>query len=191
MAIKKILILSTLLFSIISYCQEPFRFGIKAGGNVSGLWTKNSANSGGTGFHLGGVAEYPISTKLAFAAELLYSQKGGTYRVATMPYTVVDADLSYISMPILAKINIVKNFKFEVGPEINFLIGDKFSQDGVTVGEFTDPKTFDMAVAGGLSYEFNNRMFIQGRYSYGLTKIFDDRDYATTCITLSLGYFFK
>ena len=40
-------------------------------------------------------------------------------------------------------------------------------------------------------HEFEKGIFIQGRYGYGLTEVFDDRNYKNSCISLSLGYFFN
>jgi hypothetical protein len=190
MSLKTLLTLSIVLVSIASFSQDSLRFGIKAGGNLSGLHTKSSAHSGGTGFHSGAVAEYQVSTKFALSAELLYNQKGGTYRVSSNPFTTVDANLNYISVPILGKINITKKFQFEIGPEVSFLIGEDYSYGGSEIVEFAEAKKLDFAGAGGLSYEFNSGLFIQGRYIYGLSKIYDERDYGNACASLSLGYFF-
>jgi hypothetical protein len=46
-----------------------------------------------------------------------------------------------------------------------------------------------MNVNAGLSYEFKKGIFIQGRYGYGLTELFDGKDYKNSCVSLSLGYF--
>ena len=93
-------------------------------------------------------------------------------------------------MPILLKTHITRKFNFEIGPEFGFLVGQKAKVNGETF-EIDDVPSFDMNVNAGLSYEFEKGIFIQGRYGYGLTELFESRDYKNSCISLSLGYFFN
>lgn len=61
-----------------------------------------------------------------------------------------------------------------------------------TESEFSeDDCVFDFALNGGLSFKFNDDLFLQARYSYGLTEIFENERYKNSVVSLSLGYFFK
>lgn len=42
---------------------------------------------------------------------------------------------------------------------------------------------------GGLEYQFQNGIFIQTIYSYGLTKLFENKDFKNSVVSLSIGYF--
>jgi hypothetical protein len=78
-----------------------------------------------------------------------------------------------------------------------------FSEDKLEFGDnngsanpsgesFTLLKRFDAAIAGFVSYEFNNRIILCLNYQYGLKNISDDpdEDLWNRCLTISAGYKF-
>ena len=58
---------------------KSLQIGAKAGVNLSTLTGDISGIKGRTSFHLGGVAEFPISEKLSIQPELLFSSQGAKY----------------------------------------------------------------------------------------------------------------
>ena len=64
---------------------------------------------------------------------------------------------------------------------------DKGSMGSASVNLKNDVKGFDLAVPVGLSYEFKH-FVLDARYTFGLTKVFDDFDTKNLTFQLTLGY---
>ncbi|TDP59485.1 porin family protein [Flavobacterium dankookense] len=187
---KKISLLITFLFVSYSvFSQNNLTYGIKAGLNFTGFRTDNGTNSDFLGLNIGGIAKMDLNKTFGLQGEFNLNSKGGTYLFPLTPNNP-EIKLTYINLPILLKVHITRKFNFELGPEFGFLLEQKAKLNGETF-EIDDVPSFDMSLNAGLSYEFEKGIFIQGRYGYGLTELFEDRDYKNSCISLSLGYFFK
>ena len=184
---KAFLFLSILFITNSVLSQNKITYGVKAGVNLTGFRTENGTNSDLIGINIGGVAKMDLNKTFGLQGELNLNSKGGIYR---FPLTSNNPEikLTYINLPILLKTHITRKFNFEIGPEFGFLVGQKAKVNGDTF-EIDDVSSFDMNINAGLSYEFEKGIFIQGRYGYGLTKLFEGRDYKNSCISLSLGYF--
>ena len=101
---------------------------------------------------------------------------------------VVDQS-GYIDIPIIAKIYIGDKFSFEVGPQFGFNISEKTEFNDSEIESETN--TLDTAIVGGFGYQFEQGLFIQARYGYGLSEVFEDDKYKNSVISLSLGYKFN
>ena len=86
---KKLLLLTVFLFSIIISAQEAdtdtdkdqkFSFGVKAGANFATITNLDEVLegdvSGRTSFHAGGLGEYSLNENLSLKLEVLYSELG-------------------------------------------------------------------------------------------------------------------
>jgi hypothetical protein len=187
MKIKFVLI--ACLISLHTFSQEKIVFGVKAGVNLSGFHTGNGTNSDLVGFHLGGIAKMNLNKTFGLQTELNVNSKGGIYKLPMAPYSPT-VKLTYLNVPVILQTHISKKFNFEFGPELGFLVNQKAELNGQSI-EINDVSSFDLNLNAGLSYEFKNGILIQSRYGYGLSKLFDESDYKNSCISLSLGYFFK
>ena len=190
---KKSFKLTILLLTLcgILKAQNELEFGVKGGANFSGFHTGSSTFTSEFGINLGGITEYSVSDKFSLQAELLFNQKAGTFTVRDNSNVVLGnivSKLGYIDIPILAKIYLGNKFSFEVGPQIGFNISEKTEFNGSEVD--TEIKTLDTAIVGGFGFQFNQGLFIQARYAYGLSKIFENERYKNSVISLSLGYKF-
>ncbi|KQC32280.1 hypothetical protein AAU57_02275 [Nonlabens sp. YIK11] len=179
--------------------QNEVRFGGKAGANLSGFHTGKSANTDRVSFNIGGFAQFDLSESFSLQAELLYNKKGGLFRVDNNNVSQsfsIDTQLDYIDVPVLAEFEFLENLSFEFGPQIGFLISSKgkivnsLNNNGEEV-EISNTNTVDVAVNAGFSYEFNEELFLQARYSYGLAEVFENERYKNSVVSLSLGYFIK
>jgi hypothetical protein len=191
---RKTIKLTILLLMLcgITKAQSELEFGVKGGVNFTGFHTGSSTFSSEFGINLGGIAEYSISEKFSIQAELLFNQKAGTFTVRDNSNIVlgnVESKLGYIDIPILAKIYIGNKFSFEVGPQIGFNISEKTEFNGEEIE--SEVKTLDTALVGGFGYHFDQGLFIQARYGYGLSEIFENERYKNSVISLSLGYKFN
>lgn|SRR5690606_6596971 len=174
--------------------QENFKMGAKGGVNFANLVGDDPDGDLRTSFHLGLVGEIPLSERLYFGPEVLYSSQG------TKEGGVESFKLDYIQIPLMARYYLTEGFNIEVGPQIGFLINSEVESN--VVGMNVDLKDYlssiDYGVNFGLGLKWKNGLFLQGRYNLGLANIFDDLkigsndDFKMTnrVIQFSLGYIF-
>ncbi len=147
----------------VSVSAQDFSFGVKGGINITSVGGGTYTGFGGLGskisFHLGGVAEVPISEKLAVQPELLYSSQGTKWNFVGGS----NLKLDYVNLPILAKYYIIEGLSAEAGPLVGFLLS--------TNAEKEDYNNLDVAFAIGASYKLNDNIFFGIRYNKGLTDI--------------------
>lgn len=196
MNIKKFTFLLFVFITFQSISQNSISFGVKGGLNFTGFHSEKKAFTSNVLFNFGGVALLNLTDSFSLQAELVYNKKGGQidiYDQNTLLY-ITEAKLDYIDIPVLAKFEFLKNLSFDIGPQIGFLLNSKGkitgSQNEEDI-EFTNTNTIDFAVNGGFSFKFNNSLFLQTRYSYGLSKIFENSNHKNSVISLSLGYLFN
>ncbi|TMM58774.1 PorT family protein [Maribacter algarum] len=154
-------ILFCLLFSLVS--AQDFSFGVKGGLNVASVGGGTYTGFGGLGskisFHIGGIAEVPISEKFAVQPELLYSSQGTKWNFVGGN----NLKLDYVNLPILGKYYIIEGLSAEAGPVVGFLISTNANKE--------DYNSLDVAFAIGASYKLNESIFFSLRYNKGLTDI--------------------
>jgi hypothetical protein len=136
-----------------------------------------------TNYHFGLVAELPLGDTFAIQPELLYSTVGANYQV-TGVISNVSNKLGYISIPVIAKINLNKTFSLDLGPQASFLLSDK---NNVAIN---DTKSFDFGAAAGLGIKITKGMFLQGRYVVGLSDISSEAKVKNSVLQVSAGFFF-
>src|SRR5215217_260108 len=164
---KNILIaLCALLISYSASAQyDPaFRFGIKAGANLSNINGSNdlSLNSGGNAFNfkdndnrslgfVGGVF-FRFGKNAYIQPEFLLSQKGGKFNVyedgVQNSDGKVDVRFSNLDVPILFGVRIAKFFRINVGPMASY----RLSSNGKLGDSFEEATNTDSKA------EFNNRL---------------------------------
>lgn len=185
---KKLILAVLLVFAAATNSNAQIvQFGVKGGvnfsnfnGGVDGIDYKNK-----TGFHAGALAEIKILPNFAIQPEALFSSQG------TEVKGVGDFNLDYISVPVLAKFYLITDrLSIEAGPQFSFLVDD--SQDAFDDATDGDPdtKSFDFAVAGGLSLKVTKGLFVSARYTIGLTEVARDADAKNAVFQVGLGYLF-
>ncbi len=183
---KKIILigLSVLSFTFMQ-AQKKFNFGIKGGVNFSNMnnISDNSYKKSKTGINFGLLAEISLSDKFSIQPEILYSTQG----VKTDVYLIAPAYLgpgpifqsstekgkyifNYIQIPILAKVYLIENLSFEIGPSFNFLTKSEQKSESQTFRNIG--KDFEFSGALGLSYKLNKRLFVSSRFVKGFSNVF-------------------
>ncbi|MBQ0769113.1 MAG: PorT family protein [Bizionia sp.] len=167
--------------------QRDVQLGVKGGMNFSTI-TGDDFNDldSRTSFNAGLVAEIPITNRFSIQPEVFYSGQGFDIKEIDQD-NVFDTDqnieyqLDYIQVPILAKFYLVDGLSIEAGPQFGFKINEEIdsqpNSDGGDVdisNEDSSVKDFETSITGGLSYKFSSGFFVSGRYTYGLTNLFDD-----------------
>ena len=186
---KKTIFVTVLLVAISMNMQAQLvKFGVKAGVNYANQngsdITVNGSNyqtDAITSYHAGLIAEIKLVDSFAIQPELLYSTQGATYKNAGEEFR---NELGYLSIPVLAKINLNKFVSLELGPQASFLLSERNNFD------VKDANTFDFAVVGGLGLNITKSLFIQGRYGLGLTDASKDAQVKNSVVQVSAGFKF-
>ncbi len=178
---KSVLVIALMIMSttFIS-AQEYVYFGVKGGVNFSSFTGDGYDDfvdpEERTSFHLGLLAEIPVSDRFSIQPEVLYSAQG--YDIASRDNANdVEYQLDYINVPVLAKFYLFNRFSIEAGPQIGFLVHEEVDTNPTGDGgdfELGEDqfKSVDFGVGLGLSYKFSN-FFVSGRYNIGLSDIYD------------------
>ena len=178
---KSVLVIALMLMSTTFISAQEFvYFGVKGGVNFSSFTGDGYDDfvdpEERTSFHLGLLAEIPVSDRFSIQPEVLYSAQG--YDISSMDGADdVEFQLDYINVPVLAKFYLFNRFSLEAGPQIGFLVNKEIDTnptgDGGDISINDDNyKDVDFALGLGASYKFSN-FFVSGRYNIGLSDIYD------------------
>lgn len=154
--IKVVLLTVIAVLGLTSVNAQEIKFGIKGGLNLSQIKGVSSSGSDRiTDYNFGFLAEIPISEKISFQPELLYSGQGSSTK------------LNYVNIPLMGKYYVAKGFSLEAGPQVGYLLSAK--NNGTNVK--SSFHKFDFGVNFGLGYKFKNGLHFGARYNLGLSDI--------------------
>lgn len=193
---KKTLLLAVFVAFLTHANAQETTFGIKLGPNFANVGGDLEDNKMKIGLHFGGVANIMLSETFAFAPELLLSTQGTKWKEDGYEDKY---NLTYLNLPLLAKLYVSENFNIHAGPTVGFLLSAK--NKGEADGEEWDDdikdgmKGLDFGLAFGAGYELTSGLNFGARYNLGLANIFDaeedDDDKATNqVIQLFVGFNF-
>lgn len=188
---KFFLVAAIMMASINVFAQhEPGSFTIQPRVGFSAADFHNTDDTKArVGFIVGPEFEYTLADRFSLAFGINYSQQG-----SELDKTDVKYNMDYITVPIVANFYVLKGFALKAGLQPGFNVSCKMKSGGKEVGFSDSVKKFDLSLPIGLSYEFSN-FVIDGRYNFGLTKIFDkDKiklDSKNLTFQLTLGYKFS
>ncbi|WP_299521281.1 porin family protein [Winogradskyella sp.] len=155
----KKLILTTLFacFLTLGMSQE-IKYGVRGALNVSNLDFDPDAtfeNKHRNGFAFAGFVDFGLSEELALHVELQWSAEGGKDE---------DIRADYIQMPIMLKLSVSDRLSFGAGPQVSLKTWK--NNDGFS--------TFAFSGVVGAEYMITSEIFVDARYSYGLSNILDE-----------------
>jgi hypothetical protein len=199
---KKIAFL--IIIAVCGFSQvRAQNFGVKAGYNYSTLSGETSSIStieGLSGFYIGGLVELPISNMLSIQPELIFSRQGVDLRQGLKNLSIrtdtSEIRLDYLNIPVMAKVNLGPIF-LEGGVQFGFLVSkpkvDSYIAN-VYLRNLLDKDSynfFDFGVGAGLGVKLNQHFFVETRYTYSLTNVFDPNDKHFKSSLISDGDNFK
>ncbi|WP_081873908.1 porin family protein [Chryseobacterium sp. JM1] len=217
---KKILLASALAFFAGMNAQTTF--GVKAGYASSKLNSNdNSIEFGGisgdlkskSGFYVGALVEHKLSSKFALQGEVEYANLGGTAKVSMPAGVSVTEKLNFnrIVIPVSARYYATPELGIYAGPYVSFktnttakieVSGAMSNPQGISAGEeylekaFNDNlKSTDFGLFFGADYNVYKGLFVDARYSFGLTNMIkdpvNDEKLKMNFFQIGLGYKFK
>ena len=173
------LFLLVLLLSIsLSGFSQSGTFGVRGGYNISNLdfdvLPANTVNKHRNSFYIGFFADYGLSNSVSIVPELQFSAEGANDE---------KLHLDYIQAPIF--------FKFKLSPRVKVGIAP---QVGIKVYKYLDGvREFAYSGVAAAEYKINEVLFIDARYTYGFSNIFDEElniDAKNRNIQIGIGYQF-
>lgn len=186
---KMILTAVVLLSSVATFAQRAVgTVSLKPQvGVVGATMTEFEKTKMKVGFTAGAELEYQLSDIFSLSGGVMYAQEGvkfdtgGDFKIGKTKIEFKDAktNLAYINVPVMANVYVVPGLAVKLGVQPAFAV-DKGG---------TKAKGFDLAIPVGLSYEFAN-VVIDGRYNWGVTKVFDNFDAKNSVFQVTLGYKF-
>lgn len=186
---KMILTAVVLLSSVATFAQRSVgTVSLKPQvGVVGATMTEFKKTKMKVGFTAGAELEYQVSDIFSLSGGVMYAQEGvkfdtgADFKIGNTKIELKDAksNLAYINVPVMANVYVVPGLAVKLGVQPAFAI----DKDG------TKAKGFDLAIPVGLSYEFAN-VVIDGRYNWGVTKVFDNFDAKNSVFQVTLGYKF-
>jgi hypothetical protein len=187
---RNLLVLTVVLFSAFTSSAQIFRLGLKAGINYANqngtAITVNSTNyktEAITNYHIGLLAEVKLGEGFSIQPEILYSTQGAKYDAIGVVNDFTN-NIGYISIPVMAKINLNNTFSLELGPQASFLLNKK---NDVSIN---DQKNLDFGAGAGIGVHITKSLFIQGRYVVGLTEISPEAKVKNSVLQVSAGLMF-
>lgn len=192
-----LLLLTTLLTTLLFSQENKLEFGIKMGGN----YTISSISEIGTikfdnkmGFNIGVFSNLPISEKLVFRPELIYSTQGLDYEaeiadVFESPSTIKSGvnKENLLNIPLLIKFYLTEELNISLGPQVGFIINNDnrfvIEDNIISFKEAKDKINFSGNI--GLGYDLTNKLDVGFRYNFGITEI---NGFKNSIIQLNIGY---
>ncbi|MFA0961492.1 porin family protein [Roseivirga sp. BDSF3-8] len=199
---KKIFLVVAIAFMAVATANaQDASFGLRGGVNIASL---NGDDAGDLdskiGFHVGGFAQFALSDMVVLEPNVLFSLKGASAETEIFGTTVEESiNLSYIDVPVLARIYVAEGFNVFVGPRLGLNLGGtyKAEADGESEEEdIEDLRTLTLGLNAGLGYELPSGLNITAGYDLGLSSIFEDvegetADIKNGVIQVSVGYKFN
>ncbi len=212
---KKVLILSLGLIAFFSasaqYIQssevksskEPWRYGIKAGGNLDKISVKSGCSSK-FGYKVGLTAEKRLVYNLYFQPSLSFVKKGFEYEIQNGYRMDVNAMLAEIDAGLLLKFGddrLQKGFFLSLTPYYSYGFAGKsrvtdLNPNSENYNKETEYSTFennnrgDIGFKLGLGYDFGKRFEIAGNYTFGMNKYSPTANYRWRAWNIQLILFF-
>lgn len=180
---KKILLVLVLFCLAQAQAQEKFRLGVKLGVGSGTLTGSNSTKDTYSTFLIGMQSNYRLGDRLSLKTDVYYT-RFGSENDEEFDFLY----LSYLNVPVLAKIYVGSENKFniQIGPEFGFLMSSEVNE--VNVDELFN--SFNLSGVLGVGYDFKNNFTLGVSYRPGLSNVSDLSTSKTRLIDVSLGYFF-
>ncbi len=185
---KKILILALFICSSSALQAQSPAFGIKAGGNLSNIWTtEDNSTDYISGIHLGALAHLHLSKKWAIQPEILYSGQGGETTAGSITNKL---RLNYVNIPVLLQYMFDNRFRLQAGPQLGFLASANSKLNGKETDVKDNFKSIDFSLPLGVGYLSESGLGIDARWVPGFSEI-QKQGNPTANNVFQLGLFYQ
>ena len=183
--------------------QKTFTFGPKVGVDYTHQWGKNINDESALSYQAGVFMEYRLNNKFAIVPEVVFAahnrskcewkdwiDKDPAIDVITTYHT------NYINIPVMFKYYVTPSLSIDLGPQLGLKVYDKYTDkwedDGQKIKEKHNMyhRNFDFGLGLGATYNFNERVFVQFRYTLGFVPLYKGGNARNGNAQLSIGYRF-
>ena len=184
---KKIYILLVAVFLVGSMtAQAQLKFGVMGGANFSKIDSSDPAlvAKNLTAWHGGLMAEYK-ATKFGVEVDAIYTQNGSKFDFSGVTEELKN---TYIAIPVVAKIYLLKVLSLQAGPQFSFLTSSKLED-----ADFKDQlESSDLQIVFGAGVDVS-MLHASLRYHLGVKDISKDTqfDLKNNAVMLSIGIWLK
>lgn len=169
-----------LVMSAVSFAQTPDRYTVSGGVLGAANYTKfrfgddipGADPQFKWGFAPGVWVNFPLGNMVSLEAQAQYSRMGS--KIESGGSTVLNQELSYISVPLFLKLHAGRVFAFTLGGQADFLMSAKNKTTATTVDNEDLFKHTSLGVLGGFELFPRSRVTFYGKYVHGLTHLSDD-----------------
>ncbi len=207
---KKIAIalMCTILATGAAMAQKQFTFGPKIGVDYTNYWGEDVEHGGQLNYQAGLFMEYRFTDKFSIAPEVVFAAQGGKFKenVKWGEIDLVDVNVTHhvnnINVPVMLKYYVAPAVSIDFGPQVGFNVYSKYTSKvksdivptGMEKEKTVDQKDFtqtvDFGLGLGLTYNIAKDVFVQGRYTMGLTKVFKEGNAKHSNAQIAIGYRF-
>lgn len=173
---KTLLFIAILVVSIQGFSQGA-KYGVRGGYNISNLDYEGVAPSGNkhrNSVFVGFLADFSLSKSVSVQPEFQFSGEGSKEE---------PMQLDYLQAPILLKLRLSDKIYLGAGPQVGLKIYKK--DDGI--------RNMAYSGVGSVEYKINYALFLDARYTYGFSNIFDEElgiSARNTNVQIGIGYKF-
>lgn len=206
-----IALMCLLLSAGAAMAQKKITFGPKVGVDFTHFWGKGTKSfwefKGVFNYQAGAFFEYRFSNKFAIAPEVVFAAQGDKFNYIYEVYDDNDDvigekegtcsyNVNYINVPVIFKYYVAPSFSIDFGPQIGVNVYSKCTykepggKDNRTFDYDDETKALDFGVGLGMTYNITNDVFVQGRYTLGLSSVFDWGENKNGNAQIAIGYRF-
>lgn len=191
--------------------QKKFTFGPKVGVDYTHFWGKNTRSFWGFkgifNYQVGAFIEYRFTNKISVAPEVVFASQGDKFNYVYDIYDDYDNiigekegtltyNINYINVPIIFKYYVIPSLSIDFGPQLGVNVYSKETmkepggKDNGTYDNDDETKAFDIGIGLGLTYNITSDVFVQGRYTLGVTSVFEWGEHKNGNAQIAIGYRF-
>ncbi len=184
--------------------QKTFTFGPKVSVDYTHWWGKNINDESALSYQAGVFMEYRMKNRFAIAPEVVFAahnrpkMEWQDWWMNEYPARDVTTTYhtNYLNIPVMFKYYATSSLSIDLGPQFGFKVydryTDKWEEDGKKMKATHNMyhRTFDFGLGLGATYNFNEKVFVQLRYTLGLVPLYKDGNARNGNAQLSIGYRF-
>ncbi len=184
--------------------QKTFTFGPKIGVDYTHQWGENINDESALNYQAGVFMEYRFDNKFAIAPEVVFATHNrpkwewhdSWLSEEPARDVTTTSQVNYINIPVMFKYYATPSLSLDLGPQFGFMVygksTDKWEDGGKKMKEKHDigDRSFDFGIGLGATYNFNQKVFVQVRYTLGLVPLYKGSHARNGNAQLSVGYRF-
>ena len=176
---KRLMTLMLALLACMS-ASAQVKFGAKVGLDLTNFWGKQTQHDILLNYQAGLLMEYKFNPRFAIAPEVVFAAQGGKGDKVTdyndkgqLEAVNLCHHTNYINVPVMFKYYTAPDFSIDFGPQVGFNVYSKFTGASNKAEDYKYmTNTVDFGLGLGGTYDIDQNVFIQFRYTMGLTHVF-------------------